>query len=453
VRPLRFLCLLVGGLVFEGTQKNVQNLPQEGYSFGRIILLNTSFVNNSATQLGSAILSTNVEDVLVSCQFDGGTQKKFLQQDDVIVLARLDPKKLCDSWNGNHLATSGMSGVVGTFGKRLSFSMNSSNSSRGVRLVTNKSEKFVLENVQSGERLPEIEVVVIDAFGNRAAPTRPHSISIVIISPDEFFQGALTVNTTMGRSSFSNIVGFKSPGYYKIKIIPQISTIAESIVNVSVRNCYVGEEPTIENDLCQACDDFSYNFNVSKPGGCTPCPEGAMCKGRYIAPQDGYWHKGPCHNEITECITETACKYKTRHEHLSNFTENGLSGNLECLKCEFVFFSLLRLFGIILYLLLATTLTIKGTLSIASRRLVRQDAMILLHEDVRCTPKEEGTPFQIEETTQVGNNGSYSMTSEEQVICQNMHSPLAHGIEMAQRHLIETWKVCFCASSSANSFL
>lgn len=320
--------------MFEGPQNSVQNLLNKRDSYGCIILLNTSFVDNFATQLGSAIIATNVEDVLLSCDYVGGRQKDFLDQGNCTFLALIDPKQLCPSWTGNRLAEPRTQGLVGTFGKRLSLSIIHPNSSTGVKLSGNEIIGFVFEHVQSGKRLPEIIFTVVDAFGNGPAPTVPDLLWLTIISPDGFFQGVLTTNTTFGRGRISGIIGFKSPGYYTINITTQISTIVESILKIHVRSCLIGEEPTIDYELCQACDEFSYNFDVERPGGCVPCPEGATCQGGYIVPKDGYWHKGPCHDILKQCVTKDACTYETRHKVLADFTVNFTSCNISTMTLQ-----------------------------------------------------------------------------------------------------------------------
>jgi len=492
-------CLLVGGLIFEGPQNQDQKCSQEGESCGRIVLLNTSFVYNYAKDLGSAILSTNAKDVLVSCSYDRGRQKSFLNQGNLALLAVIDHERLCESWKENHIARSRIEGVVGTFGRKLSLSINSTNSSTDVQLHGNIITGFVLENVASGKRLPEIKVLVVDAFGNGLAPTIPRSMLATVMSPEKFFQGVMTFSIAIGYGQFSGIVGVTSPGYYTIKITPHASSLDESILKIHVRNCYIGEQPTRDGKLCETCDAFSYNFNVDEPGGCTHCPEGSTCEGHYINPKDGYWHKGPCYDKVKECITEEACKYETRHHDLVKFTKNlnnctmnttsletyndvqcnevgifvivhivslkrllqqgykgslcgsceksyGLSSNLECLKCGFVLFSILRLVAIIVYLLVGTSLTIRATLPILSRRLFRQHAMTPLLAasssaliEARATPREG-------EITQEEDSVHQVSTGREEVSLSRMASRRASRVTLVQDNVIETWKVSSCVS-------
>lgn len=315
--------------MFESPQTNVRNFSHEGVSYGPVISLNTSFVSNFAKQFASAILATNIEDVLVSCSYNEGPRTGFLDQGDLALLSHIDPERLCESWKGNRQALSSTKGVIGTFGKKLLIlPIESTNPSSDVQLCGNLTSGFILKNVRSGERLPQIKFMVVDAFGNGPATTPPPSFLVTINSPDMFFQGVMTIRITSGRGDISGIIGFKRPAYYAIKITPYISSIAESILKIHVRNCQIGEEPTLDYELCQDCGNFSYNFNVSHPRGCTQCPEGSTCEGRYIVPMDGYWHKGPCHDIVKECIAEDACKSATRHEDILDFTRDLVDCNM-----------------------------------------------------------------------------------------------------------------------------
>jgi len=227
--------------MFESPLSNVQNLSREKDSFGRIILLNTSFVNNFAKQLGSAILATNVGDVLVSCDDNGRRQKDFLDQGNVTLLTPIDPEYLCESWRGNRLATSSTRGVFGTFGKKLSLAMNDTNSSSEVRLLGNETEGFVLKYMLSGARLPLVRILVVDEFGNGPAPSMPRSFLVETTSPNKLFQGFVQVTITNGIGNFSNIAFVTPPGNYTLNIKPNITKIRSATLEVYVRSCLINE--------------------------------------------------------------------------------------------------------------------------------------------------------------------------------------------------------------------
>lgn len=314
--------------MFEGHQNSAQNSLRHGDLHSRIVLLNTSFVDNFAKHLGSAILSTNVEDVSMSCRYDRDRQKGFLFQSNLTLLAHIDPEHLCTSWEGNRIATSDTNGVVGTFGKRLSLSMGSSNSSSGVQLVEEEKFGFRLENTRIGQPFPILKIIVKDAFGNGPTPTIPTSFSVIVRSPDRFSRKADASTITRGIGTITFGGGLMPLGDYTLKITSLNCTLIGISLSIHVLGCHIGQELTQGKDLCQDCDASSYNFDVNKPRGCTPCPVGSTCKGPYIVPQDGYWHKGPCHNEVKECITEEACKYETRYKDLVIFTNNSIDCNM-----------------------------------------------------------------------------------------------------------------------------
>lgn len=140
-------------------------------------------------------------------------------------------------------------------------------------------------------------------------------------------------------------------------------------------------------------------------------------------------------------------------------------------------FSVVRLLAIVLYLLVGTATTIKGTLPIGSRQLVRQRAMLSSHGNVSSVSSEENTGDEARETLQERNgearvtsneereidqerngearvisneerqidherNSAVGVASNEQrVVSSSLSSHLANGIAIAQDNVVETWKV------------
>lgn len=293
---------------------------QEDVICGSIVLLNSNFVDNSAVLSGAAILLSDPESVLVSPMFSEGKQEGFLDIANNALLSPVNHQGQYKSWTGNRVLTKDAGGVVGTYGRSLSFSVNSSS---GSRIIPEEDSRFLLTNVQSGKRIPTVQITVMDAFGQSPVPTISQSFEASVTSPETYFQGVITTSITNGIGFLANITGFGMPGEYSLEITPiNNEAIDKTTLKIQVRECVVGEEPTRDRELCQECGDSAYNFDPARPNGCKPCPERAICEGRYVVPIDGYWLKGPCHATIKQCITEEACTYDQRERKLVNFSEN-----------------------------------------------------------------------------------------------------------------------------------
>jgi len=106
-----------------------------------------------------------------------------------------------------------------------------------------------------------------------------------------------------------------------------------------------------------------------------------------------------------------------------------------------VVLSVLWFLFIILCLFVTTTIAIKGTLPIASRRLTRTIAMTQMREDVDASPLEEGASAQEVEMPQERSSAPQVTTNGGESVSSNISSQLAHGITIAHGHLVETWKV------------
>lgn len=117
-------------------------------------------------------------------------------------------------------------------------------------------------------------------------------------------------------------------------------------------------------------------------------------------------------------------------------------------------YSVGRLLGIVLLLLIETSATIKGALVAASKRLTRQNAMSLSHKATSSISVEEGSSTQARETVGEGSV---------------VHQVEAHGVEttfakellqkatvdatQAQCIALETWKVIVYVCSSRTCLL
>eukprot|EP00210_Caulerpa_lentillifera_P003962 g3781.t1 len=382
-----------GGMVFLAPSSRSINCTNTSVICDYVILLNTSFVRNYAYYSGAAIISTYASAVLVDCDYKG-KRREFLNQDDFKSLEPLNPNKLCPSWieNRAHLKIHG--DIFRIYGGGTVLTVKSDEE---VRLVGDANNGYVLENVSSGRRLPIIYIKILDEFGVGTLPNLPNLFEARLSSQDGFIHREYPTNILARSGSFSEVIGFASPGNYTLEIKFNYSDLATVNLTVIVRECTVGEELLSNELVCQKCDAVSYNLNASGLGGCTQCPYGGDCRGKYIIPKKGYWHKSPCHNIVQKCLVEEACSYEKRQEKLMNFANDyenctanttglvayndvlchegykgslcgscngsfGLSGTFLCSRCSSTLLSLLTIFAIATYLLGAAAFTIRGCL-------------------------------------------------------------------------------------------
>eukprot|EP00210_Caulerpa_lentillifera_P003975 g3794.t1 len=384
-----------GGIVFVDPTNRGIRCDNPNITCSQIILLNTSFVNNSANRSGSAIISTHANGVLIDCDYRGKRNQGFLDQTNFSSLEQLDPRQLCKKWIENSLVSDEYAGIVGTYGQEIKLTISLEDND--VRLVGNAQTGYVLEELSLGMQLPMMNLTVVDGFGIGPVLTSPQSFIARLSSSDDLFFGDYLVNISDGSGHFSEVAISPSHGMYRLQINFEHQNLETIYVIVIVRACRIGEEFILELRACQECDAISYNFNPSEVGGCTQCPITATCRGLYIVPKEGYWHKTPCHNTVKECLIEEACSYENRYGELMSFTNNltdcnlntteldtynealcnegyegllcgsckksfGLSARFLCLKCPSTILSLITITGIFIYLLAAASFTIKGCL-------------------------------------------------------------------------------------------
>jgi len=314
-----------GGIEFVEPQERHTNCSSPNVTCGRVILLNTSFVDNHANHSGAVLLTSDPNNVLVDCEYTLERDNEFLTKTNVNLLEAINPQKLCPSWMRNNVSSNAYGYAVGTYGQAIVLSIDPQ---ADVKLVRNTTGGYVLENVSSGRRLPTINVTVLDRYGQGPSPTRPYTFEARLSSPNYFFRGLHLTDITAGFGNFSEVAGFALPGNYTLNITSDNPSIEILVVDVIVRECQIGEEPTLDRFTCQRCDAFSYNFDISEVGGCKECPDKAICEERYIVPDKGSWHNGPCHDAVQECLVEEACKYQNRKEVLKDFTRDNTTCNM-----------------------------------------------------------------------------------------------------------------------------
>eukprot|EP00210_Caulerpa_lentillifera_P003957 g3776.t1 len=382
-----------GGIEFNAPLNRTINCGSSRVVCGSVVLLHTTFVLNFANFSGGAIITTHASRILIDCHHKR-RERSFIDNKFRSSLRPICPERLCPSWLGNQILGNASGAIVGTYGQEVALSIDPPS---GVELVESEEIGYVLKNVSSGKELPNINIKILDEFGDGPAHTLLRSFGARLSSISDFIRGEYPITVSDGLGYFTNVTLFARPGAYTLKIQFDSQTFETLNVSVIVRECQIGEEPTEDRLTCQSCDEFSYNFNTSEMERCEECPSDATCRGKYIIPKDGHWHKSPCHDTIQECFVEDACSLDMRYEALMNFTKNlntcdlnkteleaynnelcnkgyegllcgsckssyGLSATFQCLKCSTTTLSILIIIGITIYLLLTAAFTIRGCL-------------------------------------------------------------------------------------------
>eukprot|EP00210_Caulerpa_lentillifera_P004022 g3837.t1 len=472
-----------GGIVVKTFGLRGINCTKVYKQCSRVLLLNTTFVNNTAITSGSIILGTKLDTILFACRsylFYSQDPVLFLQPSQIEfhlthdLLKRLSSSKLCDSWKNNSLPHDADGDTIGSFGWRLNLITNSTKNSQ---IVGQTSSGFLLKNVKSGTPLPKIRVVTVDALGNSDAPTLYERDALLLSSKDMFLQQNMTFSFMNGICMFLGIIGYVLPGNYTLQVYPREDDILEmTTLTVNVRECWINEEPALKGKLCETCGDASYNFNISKVNGCTQCPKGASCNGSFIVPLEGYWHKGPCHDKVKICLADKACKKANRTTGIVDVTQGlddchprdeilnkynevqchkgykgplcgscnstyGVSSNFECLKCAHVIIVILRFLAGIIYLLVGSIITIKGVTTTHSNHQTQQDDERPTLDPSSSTHLVDQASNQTIEEIENGSAISQQPICEENVAQSNSNAQQDEDIEVKKQTLVNCWKI------------
>eukprot|EP00210_Caulerpa_lentillifera_P004033 g3848.t1 len=446
----------------------------------RVLLIETKFINNKANLSGHIIVPTKLDNILVSCKIEHQEAYKFMLATDlrwlygIGYLYVLLSKDLCDSWKQNKFLNDGDVSAIATFGSKLNLTIDVNNE---IQLVGDDNSGFVLSNVTSGKPLPNIKVSSIDALNHSLAPTLYEENALSLSSATGFLNKPLGLSFEDRVCLIAGLVGYVRPGNYTLRLVPKDDDMLGAVnLTVVVRDCLINEEPTTDRLLCQGCSAFQYNFNTSKARGCQKCPADAVCKGRFIVPTSGYWHKSPCHDKLKKCIVDKACKKQSRIKDLEELTQNktnctmdeatleeydkaqchkgykgplcgscqksyGLSSSFECFKCAHVIIVILRFLAGIVYLLVGTIITIKGVITSPSNQQTQQEEEGPLLEPSSSTYLEGQTNNQTMEEIQNGGSISQQTIYEENVEQSNLNARQNEDIEVKKQTLVNCWKI------------
>eukprot|EP00210_Caulerpa_lentillifera_P003942 g3762.t1 len=294
----------------------------------RILLLNTNFSSNFARKSHPILIATNLDNILIGCNisvsdtymwkfFDRTTIQWWL---DINYLKVLSREELCSSWENNSILNYTHSNSIGTFGWRINLAINTNNESR---LVGDDKFGFEMNNITSGKPIPNIVLSTIDALNMSNAPTLYEQDAIRLVPLNDFLKQPVGFSFNNRECKIQGVVGYVVHGKYNITITPREDDILKAVnLTLIVRECFINEESLMNGLLCQGCGVLQYNFNGSNSGGCQKCPKNAICKGRFVIPENGYWHKSGCHDKVKKCIVDKACKFSNRVRNLEDFMQN-----------------------------------------------------------------------------------------------------------------------------------
>ena len=305
----------LGGLFFECSKKN-EKCVANGTNCPFMALTDTKFSGNEAKAAGGAIFAGYIEAIRFDCSntlTDIGLE--FYKAAKWKTLKRLESEAdLCPSWKGNRGDVYGAD--VGTYAYSAIMTIAESKGS----VCVSGGKNCVIEGHHTEEDLPKAEVKLLDAFGK--GPARNYRTVNANMSSvrGKFMVGSVSLPMEEGTCAFRTIKGFVPPGEYKLTVDFGEKAIKDIRITVIVRNCSVGEAVS-SGGICVDCSITTFNFFPSAIG-CQPCPENGNCTTRVITPNDGYWQKTPCSDQLYRCLPVSACKYKGRSEKLTDIVSD-----------------------------------------------------------------------------------------------------------------------------------
>lgn len=118
----------------------------------------------------------------------------------------------------------------------------------------------------------------------------------------------------------------------------ELNKLVENI-NITLRDCTIGEVSRDEGRICEMCDTNSYSFDPTL-SSCLQCPKYAECNASTLTPLDGYWHFDSQSPVIHKCINKIACTRTDRSKDLANKAKHAvdaLTSQLSYPQCSKVF--------------------------------------------------------------------------------------------------------------------
>ena len=193
-------------------------------------------------------------------------------------------------------------------------------SAKIVQLVNGQKDEIrELNDVPSGISINQtITLAIIDIYQDVImANDNTSSIKIIPLSNETEVSGQDTVTVTQGIGTFESLKFIASPGLSDVKFLIRSSAIdyemvqeidpvkyADQVISVNFRWCQPGEIQ-IGNVWSEwSVGSYSTTWNSTE---CQNWPDNAVCQGKVIELDDGYWRINKNSTEIIECPNEEAC--------------------------------------------------------------------------------------------------------------------------------------------------
>lgn len=279
-----------------------------------------------------------------------------------------------------------------------------------------------IEDWKSGDAIPTMAIILLDELGQGPASRRakvdqandkdyfPQSntkaefnlaeyaenVNIIVEPLDQLLDSKLMFDVVNGTGNIAIGRPFQKPGNYSLAVWMANENQNNMTIHVTIRECIINEEPSLNRTVCRECDSNQYNV-LSSEFRCELCPENANCSSPFILPENGYWNAFPCSNQIQRCFSTKACKGMNWTEFLNylgfkpvdcmfnastlgwyerNLCQEGYSGPLcgsctessgrsgpyDCRRCFSDFVSVLMIFASIVILTWLVVCQIKGNL-------------------------------------------------------------------------------------------
>lgn len=186
-------------------------------------------------------------------------------------------------------------------------------------------DAFTISNWRSGNVLPSVTFVMMDHFFQGPAFTKAMGVSkgnqlfdqiaeyggfakATVSSPNGLIPSPLITDVHSGNGTVTIGGPLQVPAGYSLILWRAENQLSNVTVYVTIRECTVNEETTLEGTLCATCDSNHFNLHPEN-GKCKVCPDHCNCSSWGIAPTKKHWVPSPCYPKAMGCLSEAACNY------------------------------------------------------------------------------------------------------------------------------------------------
>ena len=299
----------LGGLFFVCSEKKKECL-ENSTDCPTVALIETQFHDNEARVGGGAVFAGYKEAIRFRCNdASPDSDLSLYAEKEWRALSYLESvDDICSSWKANTAVSYGHD--VATYAATAELTIENANKS----VCVSGGESCVIEGYRSGTELPSARVELLDDLRQGPASSYlPVAANMSSLS-GQFFTSPVVIPMELWTCTFRSITSFVPPGEYKLTVEFGEGEIENVDVTVRVRSCIIGEKNSTRG-ICVDCGTTEYNFHA-QAYVCLPCPENGNCEFRVITPNEGYWHRTPCSDQLHRCLPASACEFEDRSENL-----------------------------------------------------------------------------------------------------------------------------------------